>query len=155
MRELHLPLRNCNTTPTRLATFIYIARSLFWGKFARMLDKKTTHLPNLDNLGADPLQSCTSRASLTASRLQTRSLRASRACPQRMQENHTESTTMTQRMIEENTLDAWRLDATLSAFLLVLTFGAVVFNVENEQAMQRCLRSNAEKAECLLTVYGR
>jgi len=88
MRELHLPLRNCNTTPTRLATFIYIARSLFWGKFARMLDKKTTHLPNLDNLGADRLQSCTSRASLTASRLQTRSLRALRACPQRMQENY-------------------------------------------------------------------
>ena len=58
-------------------------------------------------------------------------------------------------MIEEGTLDAWRLGATLSAFLLCLTFGAVCFNVENEQAMQRCLRSNAEKAECLLTVYGR
>ncbi len=64
-------------------------------------------------------------------------------------------TTMAQKMIDETTLDAWRLGATLSAFLLVLTFGAVVFNVENEQAMQRCLRSNAEKAECLLTVYGR
>jgi hypothetical protein len=62
---------------------------------------------------------------------------------------------MAQKMIEESTLDAWRIGATLSAFLLCLTFGAVVFNFENEQAMQRCLRSNAEKAECLLTVYGR
>ena len=57
--------------------------------------------------------------------------------------------------IEESTLDAWRIGATLSAFLLCLTFGAVVFNVENEQAIQRCLRSDAEKSECLLTVYGR
>jgi len=62
---------------------------------------------------------------------------------------------MTVSTIEESTLDAWRIGATLSAFLLCLTFGAVVFNVENEQAMQRCLRSNAEKAECLLIVYGR
>jgi len=69
--------------------------------------------------------------------------------------NQPHQITMAQRMIDETTLDAWRLGATLSAFLLVLTFGAVVFNVENEQAMQRCLRSNAEKAECLLTVYGR
>jgi hypothetical protein len=62
---------------------------------------------------------------------------------------------MAVRSIEESTLDAWRLGAALSAFLLCITFGAVVFNYENEQAMQRCLRSNAEKAECLLTVYGR
>jgi hypothetical protein len=62
---------------------------------------------------------------------------------------------MAQKMIEESTLDAWRLGAALSAFLLVLTFGAVAFNVENEKAMERCLRSNAEKEECLLTVYGR
>ena len=62
---------------------------------------------------------------------------------------------MTIRTIEESTLDAWRIGATLSAFLLCLTFAAVVFQAENESAMQRCLRSNAEKAECLLTVYGR
>jgi len=62
---------------------------------------------------------------------------------------------MTIRTIEESTLDAWRIGATLSAFLLCLTFGAVVFQAENKSAMQRCLRSNAEKTECLLTVYGR
>ena len=62
---------------------------------------------------------------------------------------------MTMRTIEESTYDAWRFGALLSAFLLCLTFGAVVFNVENEEAMVRCLRSDAEKAECLLTVYGR
>jgi hypothetical protein len=62
---------------------------------------------------------------------------------------------MTQRMIEESTLDAWRIGAGLTAFLLCLTFSAVVFQEEDRAAMQRCLRSNAEKTECLLTVYGR
>lgn len=62
---------------------------------------------------------------------------------------------MTLRTIDASTYDVWRLSACLSAFLLALTFGAVVFNVENEQAIQRCLRSDAEKEECLLTVYGR
>ena len=57
--------------------------------------------------------------------------------------------------IEESTLDAWRIGATLSAFLLCLTVASVAFQAENESAMQRCLRSNAEKTECLLIIYGR
>ena len=62
---------------------------------------------------------------------------------------------MAQRMIDETTLDAWRIGAGLTAFLLCLTFSVVVFQEEDRAAMSRCLRSNAEKAECLLTVYGR
>ena len=62
---------------------------------------------------------------------------------------------MAQKMIEEVTLDAWRIGAGLTAFLLCVTFSVVCFQEEDRAAMRRCLRSNAEKAECLLTVYGR
>ncbi len=61
---------------------------------------------------------------------------------------------MADHKIDQTNLDAWRIGAGLSAFLLCLTF-SVVFQGEDRAAMRRCLRSNAEKAECLLTIYGR
>ena len=62
---------------------------------------------------------------------------------------------MSPKIIDETTLDAWRIGAGLTAFLLCLTFSVVVFQEEDRAAMSRCLRSDAEKTECLLTVYGR
>lgn len=62
---------------------------------------------------------------------------------------------MTTRTIESSTLDAWRWCCCLSVFFFCITANAVVFNVENEQQMRRCLNSQATKSECLLTVYGR
>lgn len=62
---------------------------------------------------------------------------------------------MTVSTVDTATYDAWRLTACLSMFLLCITASAVVFNVENEQAMRRCVRTEATKTECFLTVYGR
>lgn len=57
--------------------------------------------------------------------------------------------------VDTATYDAWRLTACLSVFLLSITSAVVVFNTENEQAIRRCISSEATKEECLLTVYGR
>jgi len=82
-------LKNFATLPpTRLAALVRIARLLFCKKFARILSRKTIHLPNLENLGADRLQSCLSRASLTAPRLRHCRLRTLRACSQWMRESY-------------------------------------------------------------------
>jgi len=62
---------------------------------------------------------------------------------------------MSDHKIDQTTLDAWRVGGLLSVFLLCITFSVVVFQEEDRAAMSRCLASNAEKAECLLTVYGR
>ena len=62
---------------------------------------------------------------------------------------------MTVRTVDTATYDAWRLTACLSVFLFCITAAAVVFNVENEQAIRRCINTEATKEECLLTVYGR
>ena len=62
---------------------------------------------------------------------------------------------MTTRTVDTATYDAWRLTGCLSVFLLCITAATVVFNVENEQAMRRCINTEATKTECLLTVYGR
>jgi len=62
---------------------------------------------------------------------------------------------MSPRTVETATYDAWRLTACLSVFLLCITVASVVFSVENEQAMRRCINTEATKEECLLTVYGR
>ena len=51
---------------------------------------------------------------------------------------------MADHKIDQTTLDAWRIGAGLSAFLLCLTFSVVVFQEEDKAAMRRCLRSNAE-----------
>jgi hypothetical protein len=40
-------------------------------------------------------------------------------------------------------------------FLFCMTAASVVFSVENEQAMRRCINSEATKQECYLVVYGR
>jgi len=62
---------------------------------------------------------------------------------------------MSTRTVETATYDAWRLTACLSVFLLCMTAASVVFSVENEQAMRRCINTDATKEECLLTIYGR
>ncbi len=62
---------------------------------------------------------------------------------------------MTTRTVDTATYDAWRLTGCLSVFLLCITAASVVFSVENEQAMRRCINSEATKQECYLVVYGR
>ena len=57
--------------------------------------------------------------------------------------------------VDTATYDAWRLTACLSTFLFCITAATVVFNTENEQAMRRCINSEATKQECYLVVYGR
>ena len=59
------------------------------------------------------------------------------------------------RTVNSNTYDAWRLAACLSVFLFSVTGAALVFNVENEEAMRRCLTAGASPEHCLLTVHGR
>ena len=62
---------------------------------------------------------------------------------------------MTVRTVDTATFDAWRLTACLSTFLFCITAASVIFSVENEQAMRRCINSEATKQECYLVVYGR
>ena len=59
------------------------------------------------------------------------------------------------RTVNSNTYDAWRMTACLSIFLLSITGAALVFNVDNEESMRRCLIDGASPEHCLLTVHGR
>ena len=59
------------------------------------------------------------------------------------------------RTVDSATYDAWRVVCCLSVFFSCITAQALVFGVENEQQMRRCITSEATKEECLLTVYGR
>ena len=62
---------------------------------------------------------------------------------------------MSDNKIDQTTLDAWRVGGLLSAFLLCLTFGSLVFSYESSEAVRRCLAKSADPASCHLIVYGR
>ena len=63
---------------------------------------------------------------------------------------------MTIRTIETATFDAWRIGATVSAFLFFLAFGALTFGAHDQEAFRRCMSKDSSQADlCMLTVYGR
>ena len=62
---------------------------------------------------------------------------------------------MSLRSVDSATFDAWRIGCSLAVFLSCITAANLVFSVENESAMRRCINTEATKEECLLTVYGR
>ena len=68
---------------------------------------------------------------------------------------HNPLETMSLRSVDSATYDAWRVAGCLSVFLFSITSACLIFSTENEQAMRRCVNTDATKQECLLTVYGR
>ena len=62
---------------------------------------------------------------------------------------------MSLRSVDSNIYDAWRVSGCLAAFLLCCSAAALVFSVEDQDKVKRCLRAGATPEHCLLTVYGR
>lgn len=62
---------------------------------------------------------------------------------------------MSLRSVDSATFDAWRVGGCLAAFLFSLSTAGLLFAVEDQDKVKRCLRAGATPEHCLLTVYGR
>lgn len=62
---------------------------------------------------------------------------------------------MSLRSVESSTFDAWRVGGCLAVFLFSISTIGLLFAVEDQDKVKRCLRAGATPEHCLLTVYGR
>lgn len=62
---------------------------------------------------------------------------------------------MTARTVDSATYDAIRVAGCLAGFLLLCTTYALLFAVEDESKLRRCVTAGATADQCMLTVYGR